>query len=59
MRLYGQPQFRGQGDGYREMPGDTMPVMRRALAIYERLGFEQTESTCGWPCDPQSPRGLR
>ena len=28
--------------GYREMLGDTMPVMRRALAMYERLGFEQT-----------------
>ena len=28
--------------GYREMLGDTMPVMRRALAMYDRLGFEQT-----------------
>ena len=28
--------------GYREMLGDTMPVMRSALAMYERLGFEQT-----------------
>ena len=56
-RLYVRPQFRGQGAGltllqwvigearrigYREMLGDTMPVMRRALAMYERLGFEQT-----------------
>lgn len=56
-RLYVRPQFRGQGTGlallqwvigearaagYREMLGDTMPVMRRALAMYERLGFEQT-----------------
>jgi GNAT superfamily N-acetyltransferase len=55
-RLYVRPQFRGQGAGlallqrvigearaagYREMMGDTMPVMRRALAMYERVGFEQ------------------
>lgn len=56
-RLYVKPEFRGRGVGlallewvigearaigYREMLGDTMPVMRRALAMYERLGFEQT-----------------
>jgi putative acetyltransferase len=56
-RLYVRPQFRNHGAGlsllqwvigeartagYREMLGDTMPVMRRALAMYERLGFEQT-----------------
>jgi putative acetyltransferase len=56
-RLYVRPAFRGQGAGlallqwaireartagYREMVGDTMPVMQRALAIYARLGFEQT-----------------
>ena len=56
-RLYVRPHFRGQGAGlallqwvigearragYREMLGDSMPVMRRALAMYERLGFEQT-----------------
>jgi putative acetyltransferase len=56
-RLYVRPPFRGQGTGlallqwaigeartagYREMLGDTMPVMRRALALYARLGFEQT-----------------
>jgi len=56
-RLYVRPEFRGQGAGlallqwvigearsagYREMLGDTMPVMRRALAMYDRLGFEQT-----------------
>jgi len=56
-RLYVRPQFRDRGAGlallqwviaearaagYREMLGDTMPVMRRALAMYERLGFEQT-----------------
>ena len=56
-RLYVRPQFRGRGTGlallewvigearaagYREMLGDTMPVMQRALAMYWRLGFEQT-----------------
>lgn len=58
-RLYVRPDFRGQGAGlallqwvideartagYREMLGDTMPVMRRALAMYDRMGFEQTGS---------------
>ena len=28
--------------GYREIVGDTMPVMRDALALYERMGFERT-----------------
>ena len=28
--------------GYAEMLGDTMPVMERALAMYERAGFERT-----------------
>jgi GNAT superfamily N-acetyltransferase len=56
-RLYVRPHFRGRGAGlallqwvigeartagYREMLGDTMPVMRRALAMYERLGFQHT-----------------
>ncbi len=56
-RLYVRPPFRGEGigfallewvirearaAGYREMVGDTMPVMEKALAMYARLGFERT-----------------
>jgi putative acetyltransferase len=56
-RLYVRPQFRGYGlgkqllewviaearaAGYRELVGDTMPVMEQALAMYERVGFERT-----------------
>ena len=66
-RLYVRPAARGQGlgtalldwasaearaAGYREMLGDTMPVMRQALAMYDRMGFERTgpyapEATAG------------
>lgn len=28
--------------GYRELVGDTMPVMQHALEMYERMGFERT-----------------
>ena len=57
-RLYVRPRFRGQGigkallkwvigearsAGYGEMVGDTMPAMERAIAMYERIGFERTE----------------
>jgi carbonic anhydrase len=56
-RLYVRPAFRGRGagralldwviararaTGYREMLGDTMPVMEQALAIYDRYGFERS-----------------
>ena len=55
-RLYVRPAFRGHGlgralmewvmtearaAGYREIVGDTVPVMRDALALYERMGFER------------------
>ena len=55
-RLYVRPAFRGSGlgralmewvmaearaAGYAEIVGDTMPVMRDALALYERMGFER------------------
>ena len=55
-RLYVRPRYRGLGlgktllewvieearaAGYTEMLGDTMPVMERALAMYERMGFER------------------
>jgi len=56
-RLYVRPRFRGRdlgkallewviaearAAGYREMVGDSMPVMERAIAMYERAGFERT-----------------
>jgi putative acetyltransferase len=57
-RLYVRPAFRGRRVGralldwviaearaadYREMLADTMPVMQRALDMYDRIGFERTE----------------
>ena len=56
-RLYVRPRHRGTGlgralldwviaearaAGYREIVGDTMPVMARALEMYRRMGFEIT-----------------
>jgi putative acetyltransferase len=56
-RLYVRPAFRGRrvgrellqwviaearAAGYREMVGDTMPVMQQALEMYDRWGFERT-----------------
>lgn len=56
-RLYVRPPYRGsgvgralldwviaeaRGAGYREMLGDTMPAMARALEMYERMGFERS-----------------
>jgi GNAT superfamily N-acetyltransferase len=56
-RLYVRQEFRGAGigralmewliaearsAGYRELVGDTMPAMRRALAMYDEMGFERT-----------------
>jgi GNAT superfamily N-acetyltransferase len=57
-RLYVRPAFRGSGlgrallewvmtearaAGYREIVGDTMPAMRDALALYDRMGFKRAE----------------
>jgi GNAT superfamily N-acetyltransferase len=57
-RLYVRPAFRGLGlgrallkwvmaearaAGYRELVGDSMPEMRDALALYDRMGFERAE----------------
>jgi putative acetyltransferase len=56
-RLFVRSAFRGQrvgarllrwvieeahAAGYREMVGDTMPVMEKALEMYDRAGFERT-----------------
>ena len=56
-RLYVRPEFRGRrfglallewviaearAAGYRELVGDTMPVMEQALQMYDRMGFERT-----------------
>jgi putative acetyltransferase len=56
-RLYVRPAFRGHGlgrallewamnearaAGYKELVGDTMPVMKDALTLYDRMGFERT-----------------
>ena len=35
--------------GYREIYADTMPVMERALAMYERHGFSRTEPYLAQP----------
>jgi putative acetyltransferase len=55
-RLFVRPAFRGLGlgrallewamnearaAGYTELVGDTMPVMKDALALYDRMGFER------------------
>jgi carbonic anhydrase len=57
-RLYVKPEYRGRGigralldwviaearaAGYHEMLGDTMPLMDRALEMYERVGFQRIE----------------
>jgi len=58
-RLYVRPAFRRLGigrslmdwviaearrAGYRELVGDTMPVMTTALEMYDRMGFERIEA---------------
>ena len=63
-RLYVRPRFRGRGVGkglldwlvararalgYVELVGDTVPQMAVALAMYERYGFQRTESYSSTP----------
>ena len=63
-RLYVRGEFRGmsigrqllawiiaeaKAAGYRELVCDTMPVMKDALAMYERAGFQRTESYSDHP----------
>lgn len=58
-RLYVRPEHRGRGVGqklliwaiaaalscgYKEMLADTMPVMTRALELYDRIGFERIDA---------------
>jgi ribosomal protein S18 acetylase RimI-like enzyme len=65
-RLYVRPASRGCGlgrrlmdwviaearaAGYSELVCDTMPVMREALALYDRMGFEQTEPYAAQPTE--------
>ena len=56
-RVYVRPEFRGKSvgravmefliaearaEGYCEMFADTMPIMTTAIALYKKLGFQQT-----------------
>ncbi len=65
-RLYVRSEFRGHGvgrallewamaearaAGYSEMVGDTMPEMREALALYDRIGFERSGPYADRPTD--------
>jgi GNAT superfamily N-acetyltransferase len=65
-RLYVRPKFRTLGIGralldwtiaearaigYRELLGDTMPMMERALAMYDRMGFERTAAYGAKPAE--------
>lgn len=65
-RLYVRPAYRGGGvgnalvrwiieqarvAGYRGLYADTMPVMREALAMYERIGFTRTAPYTEEPTD--------
>lgn len=65
-RLYVRDAFRGRGvgialvrwlmdqarhAGYKKMYADTMPVMERALTMYDALGFKRTQPYSPTPTD--------
>ncbi len=65
-RLYVRPVYRGQGlgrallewamnqaraAGYSELVGDTMPIMREALALYDQVGFERAAPYADHPTE--------
>jgi ribosomal protein S18 acetylase RimI-like enzyme len=65
-RLYVRPEFRGkgigraltlvlitaaQGIGYRAMRLDTLPQMREAHELYEKLGFREISAYCPNPVE--------
>jgi putative acetyltransferase len=73
-RLYVRPSHRGLGlgralmewvieqaraIGYRELVGDTMPVMGEALALYDRLGFERAAPYAGQQASGAIPIRLK
>lgn len=65
-RLYVRPGYRGKrvglkllmwaiaaalSCGYKEMLADTMPVMERALDMYDRIGFERVDAYADEPTE--------
>ena len=73
-RLYVRPSYRGMGlgrklmewviqeartIGYRELLGDTMPVMGDALALYDRLGFDRIAPYSGQEASGAIPIRLK
>ena len=69
-RLFVRPKFRGRrigralldwviaearAAGYRELLGDTLPMMGLALAMYDRMGFERTGPYAETPYSQAAP----